>query len=439
MISNSGLRISYNAKNSYKNQATTGVIITFFIISVIVLNGYHSFSETCFASETVQTKGVEGKHEIKPPYRTESPNINPLGKKYALLIGVQNFEIKSVLQFSELPEVKNDINELYAVLLNNGYIIKKLTSESERKPTSDNICMEIEDMARNTNFDDTFIVYFSGHGQGQYLIPYNYNPKYSSKTLQISRVTNAIKQAASNHRVLILDACRNPEIVNGQKSNRSVEPFDFSFLYKQLQKGFSLLTSCSQGEYSYINQEKGLSYFTQYLIEGLNGKADNYKGDSIKNCKVSLNEIYKYTNYEVNQALQKKHGRKQHPHIISSGDTGFAISTIHNCNPQSVELTDGNSADESKIDLSEDKWKKIREKIGTTKPEEPLKPSTPPGPTNIQLRKPKDNLSENGWRNVREQLGATKPEKPLKPSIPPDSTDTQSDSDDQIRKLLLDD
>ncbi|HMQ60120.1 MAG TPA: caspase family protein [Flavilitoribacter sp.] len=111
--------------------------------------------------------------------------------------------------------------------------------------------------------------------------------------------------------ILFVDACHS----GGARAN-AADVWDALLQMKNSPKGFAIMTSSSQSEESYEDVRWQNGAFTEALIAGLKGKADNNA-----NGIITLNELESYVKREVPNMVKTVKGKPQHPGL-SRNDLG---------------------------------------------------------------------------------------------------------------------
>jgi tetratricopeptide (TPR) repeat protein len=198
----------------------------------------------------------------------------------ALIIGISHYDDLRPLEFC-----KNDAEELYEVLIEQGYEILD----------KNNLVGQINhDTVRNTIYDfffdknikskDTLLFYFSGHGvpdgyTRHYLAPSNYdrnNPGRNGYTFE--DLDYCIENSKSTRILAILDCCFSGaaglEGLKGDNdesaANKVREALDRKM--KAASEGRCILASSLSEQESVINRKLQHSLFTYHLLDGLRGK-----------------------------------------------------------------------------------------------------------------------------------------------------------------------
>ena len=241
------------------------------------------------------------------------------GKRWALIIGVEEYldtEINS-LRYSV-----DDAIALFTFLTDpdkgrfeeeNVRLLVDSATEKRLKPTKANILHYLlEWLVPKVEVNDTVLIFFSGHGMmygdRKYLLPADtdtfYTPAYAIDNHEFIAAIDLLK---AEKVITLLDSCHSGGVSRSGKGIGDVLPKDF---YTQFERatGRVTLASCDGNEQSFEWEEKGHGVFTYFLLDGLNGAA-NQDGDAV----VGFDELADYVGLQVsNWAKEYKNG-KQNP------------------------------------------------------------------------------------------------------------------------------
>ena len=218
---------------------------------------------------------------------------------WALLVGVEKYESTDIAPLSySVADVKGVANALEQDLNVPVDHIRLMTSDlaldDALYPTNINVLRQLGLLPNRVKPDDTFILFFSGHGyqrpEGDFLATVNAAP-FSIETLRASTLgldilSDALKRVPARSKVFIVDACRNdPERSKGASDNAMTG--DFSRQLKSLEivstdgptiAATARLLSCQEGQRSWEEPTLGHGVFTYFLLKGLEGDAADKDG-----------------------------------------------------------------------------------------------------------------------------------------------------------------
>ena len=221
-------------------------------------------------------------------------NVAAVGKRYALLVGVEQADINGVKQHP-LEVCSGDSIAMAAALKAAGYECTVLNDGKAAKegsfgapktmmPTVENAKAAVTKVCAQAGPNDQVLIYFSTHGV---ILP---GPKDSAidgpailamndGALKIDDVKAALASSKALTRVLLLDCCRD---------NKKFAPKVSEF------RDVHVVTACRPDEQSQTGQH-GLSVFTEAFVAGITDcHADRYKDGQIE-----LDELLNYIVDEV--------------------------------------------------------------------------------------------------------------------------------------------
>ncbi len=245
------------------------------------------------------------------------PDLN-VNKFKVVLIGVSKFTEDS--QIENVPNIELNINVLKQIFSEKSFFnippdnILVLLNENKVS-----IEKQLSTFAKDTDPDDTLIVYFSGHGfvstddLSVYLSTVDsISSDIISTGISVQRLRDLVANSYAKRKIIILDACYSGAI------HRTIS--DSSSYYineKNKFEGEFIVSSSSEDEHSMYSDsnENEPTYFTKELLNVLTYGLDNNKP------YLTLNEIFN----EVRDALGEKNLPIPQKTVISSiGDMPFA-------------------------------------------------------------------------------------------------------------------
>jgi hypothetical protein len=227
-------------------------------------------------------------------------------KSRALLIGTWKFD--DVAKFPQFDENKiaTDVSTLKAALERNGFEVTTLVQERVRR---EDISAAISKLVRDAGRDDRLLVYFSTHGFPDPLLPSKGflatadctadDPR--GRCFALDELTEHAQRAIEGKRVrqvlYAVDSCFSGLGV-AQKSVAVTTNLN----QLAMPQGVFMLTAGMANQLAQIDPQLGMSTFTYYLADGLNGKADILGNNGL----ITLSELFVYVQYKVAERTQSR-------------------------------------------------------------------------------------------------------------------------------------
>jgi branched-chain amino acid transport system substrate-binding protein len=147
------------------------------------------------------------------------------------------------------------------------------------------------------------LLYFSGHGLKDQNARFFLSTRdtgcdqkgnfYRATALAASKLQEYITDSPSQRQIIILDCCFSGALVQGMPIKG-----EFNIQEELGGRGRAILTSSSPIEYSFESDNKDLSIYTKYLVEGIETGAADKDGDQL----ISVNELHEYASERVKEA-----------------------------------------------------------------------------------------------------------------------------------------
>jgi len=257
---------------------------------------------------TVKTVGFNSLDAPRkfPPFETEITR--------ALLIGVGSYQQDK--EFKSLNWALEDVAELHKVLGQSGRCeVVSMTDHGQDKPTRENILRAIAALARNTQPEDTVLIYFSGHGfeEGDryYLLPTDARRNHLARTaIEQEEFHSALKAIHAKRLIVLLDSCHSGGVTIGSKGEPQPDRLSELLQHFAKSEGRIIFTSCQSDEFSYEDSRLKHSVFTFYLLQALRGNADK-GGDGL----ITFTETAEYVTDNVQFWAQAHVNRTQTPKV----------------------------------------------------------------------------------------------------------------------------
>lgn len=202
---------------------------------------------------------------------------NLFGKSYALVIGIDGYRHSD---WPALPYGTKDALAMGEFLESQGYEVTSLLGE---EATRDNILWTMsEELAPKLTGRDRVMVFFSGHGETRdvgwrdygYIIPYDGSERFTTWISMSDLREMSAQMLKARHQLFIFDSCYGGAI--GQKARVRQTGVGARHIEKvSSNRARQFLTAGGKDEQVPAEGPHGYSYFTGYLLEALEGKADH--------------------------------------------------------------------------------------------------------------------------------------------------------------------
>jgi uncharacterized protein YgiM (DUF1202 family) len=254
------------------------------------------------------------------------------GKIWAVVVGISRYKNVRGLQFAD-----KDALSMYDYLLHQIGVPKEnimlLTNE---QATLVNFRRTLgTELRRKAGQRDTALIYFAGHGAPEidltspdddglekYLVLYDSEPEDLYTTgLPMREVEIIFQRLAPERIIFIADTCFSGAATGRTFLTASRRAVISDAFLSRLSKGKGrvVLTASRANQVSQERDDLGHGVFTYYMLEGLNGKADQ-DGDGI----ITIDELYNYLSMKVPEAT----GQNQHPMKKGEFDGQLVVGRI---------------------------------------------------------------------------------------------------------------
>lgn len=211
---------------------------------------------------------------------------------YAVVVGVEAYNPSS---FEDLDYAEDDAQGLGRAFSALGYNTTIMTSANARTPahkpySPKNIIKVITAVSDSCIKGDTLVISLSGHGvqfideeplpsgvHETYFCPESADTGDKSTLLPISRIVEIIDQSEATRKLLLIDACREQMTREGEANSRSARKIKLDAVHenrKSIPGGMAVLFSCKSSQLSWEHDRLGHSVFSHFVIQYLEGNAD---------------------------------------------------------------------------------------------------------------------------------------------------------------------
>ncbi|PHI18488.1 peptidase C14 caspase catalytic subunit p20 [Lewinellaceae bacterium SD302] len=249
-------------------------------------------------------------------------DADPEVKVWAVIVGAERYQHMPSLKYT-----KSDAFYLYAHLRSpeGGALpasqIRLLVDENA---THRNIIMAMRDVYLRADENDVVLFYFSGHGLQGAFLPVDYDG--FENRLEHYEIRDALLATRARHKLVIADACHSGSLSSGISDGQGLAARN---LDKKLARYYNALNEAHAGT-ALLLSSKGIEYsledgglrsgvFSHFLIQGLEGEADQNQDDM-----VSIEELFRYVHRETRTYT----GNQQTPTLSGDYDPTMPVSLV---------------------------------------------------------------------------------------------------------------
>ena len=271
-------------------------------------------------------------------------------ENYAMVIGVSDYiysETKGRVVDLEFPD--DDARDLRAALINSGYKVFALIDDHARREDILDIFGELRRIIKE---DDSFILFFAGHGVRDQDIGHTYWLTHDTALyeldhngIRLNHLLDYVSDIKAKRKLVLLDHCfsgdieysggsdtsvaRDASTVTINTASRAALPVDeFKDVANTSSEGIAIFTAARNLAYEHLDYQNGI--FTEALLKAM----ETHEADTSNDMQVSLTELESYIKSEVESLSAIFPGAPQLPtSLINVKDVGdwilFPLSEIH--------------------------------------------------------------------------------------------------------------
>lgn len=225
-------------------------------------------------------------------------------RTYVLITGVSNYQDSEL----NLTQSTKDAKSFAKIMKTQTPNVILLTS---RYANYDNIMEKLRAICNRATSKDKIIFFYSGHGGKSGILVYD-------KYITYYELMNTLQSSNAQHKICFIDACHAGSIFDAIESKFSSQTQEKDIVHAHINSDIILYAASRDGEYSYENGWIGAGYFTQALLKGIQGKADDNHDRNI-----TVIELFKYIYNDV----MRRSKSEQHPQLITSPDNFDVVIT----------------------------------------------------------------------------------------------------------------
>ncbi|NJP11537.1 MAG: caspase family protein [Leptolyngbyaceae cyanobacterium RU_5_1] len=259
---------------------------------------------------------------------------------YALVIGVSSYQHTPAMN---VPITVEDAQEVAAVLSDRrycGYPEQQVTLLHDTTATRQNIEAALDQFAATVKESDTFLLFYSGHGDygddGYYLTTYetefNAGKVVTGSGIHEKTLLEKIKAIKAKRMFLIFNACHSGEISPDSLSGSSDSighslPDRTATALLGTGEGRVIITACRETQRSYFLKTAAMTFFAQAVADGLRGRdIVNRRG------YISIFDLYEYVFASVSSEVKQRFGAlgfAQEPELTIQKGIGAMAIALH--------------------------------------------------------------------------------------------------------------
>jgi hypothetical protein len=240
----------------------------------------------------------------------------------ALCVGVSDY---SAMGESNLPFCINDIVQITDALVRGLRAYKSHVSYcgNNGNVTTSDFIDSLKKIVLQTSEEDTFIFYFSGHGgnlsTGHHLL-------LSDGLIKTQEIINNMDTIPAKTKIMIIDSCMSGNF----KVDQSITFDETTDIKEFIGKGYAVISSSNETQYSWGHPDKPVSLFTSFLCDAMKDRHIVRKG------KKSLNDIVRLLSLYLSVWNKRNPKKQQHP-IFRANMGGTILFEVENYIPYHVE------------------------------------------------------------------------------------------------------
>lgn len=248
---------------------------------------------------------------------TEAKKAVANAKVYAVIIGISHYTSLQSLKYTD-----DDAYRMYGFLKSpEGGAIpdNQISLLIDDNATRENVKKALETTFEKAGKEDMVMVYYSGHGLADAILPSNYDG-YNNK-IYYKEIYSIIEKSKAKQKLCIIDACHSGGML-GVKGVNDKMPTTAQIYYENLngkEGGTAIVTSSKTEEISIESTGLRQGIFSYFWIKALKGMADNNH-----NKIVTISEAFNYVQFNV----KKYTSNYQTPQLDGSFDAYLPLSVI---------------------------------------------------------------------------------------------------------------
>lgn len=261
-------------------------------------------------------------------------------KGHALVIGVDSYQHTPKMN---VPITVEDAKEVAAVLGDRrycGYPEQQVTLLHDAEATRSRIESVLDRMAATLTEADTFLLFYSGHGEygedGYYLTTHDTQidggKVVAGRGIHEKTLLEKVQAIKAKRVFLIFNACHageiSPDSLGGDSDDTGQNlPDRTAAALLGTGEGRVIITACRETQRSIFLKKAALTFFAQALSDGLQGRAiQNRRG------YISIFDLYEYVYTAVSEGVKQRFGMlgyAQEPELTIQKGVGVLAVALH--------------------------------------------------------------------------------------------------------------
>ncbi len=281
--------------------------------------------------------------------KTESSNTTNTGKKWAIVVGISDYQHRGKWGLMNLRYASKDAMAMASYFRSpTGGRFDCVNLLLDTDATVQNIKLALREKLREVQENDVVLIFWGGHGSPDpqepkklYLIAYDSDPEHMASTAYaMDEFQRDINNLKANNIILLADACHSAGLSDPTQNTRGTAETNIIEGLRGVVIGPTprvdsggadssggtlrlIFTSCEADEQAIESTELGGGYgaFTYFLLDALNGAADRLENNGNDDGKISLGEMIDYTSDKVKRFSRNN----QHPDTAGRFYRGLVI------------------------------------------------------------------------------------------------------------------
>lgn len=216
---------------------------------------------------------------------------------YAVVVGISDYlNGNKPYQVNNLNYCDDDAHTFYSFLRTSagGSVPdSNMMLLIDNQASKSNILQQLDKMFAKSGPDDRVIFYFAGHGTNGSFATYDINLDNVNTSLLHKEVKEAFRKCRAKTRLCFADACKSGSMKNKETNREISSERDLPIRsFEDTESGLVVLMAARSYQSSSENPNILHGYFTKFLVDALEGKADK-NADNIVTIKETYDYVYR--------------------------------------------------------------------------------------------------------------------------------------------------